>query len=145
MISEKSSDEFPALDQLSNTKKFKERTSIKLASKGTKDLSPAARNLINYLNSDLFLRYLQKLTGISTLISDPYLFGGGYHEIKKGGYLKVHADYNKHDYFLSILDRRVNLLLYLNDDWKRMCSNLGYISKDNLTSPNKFLLYSIVV
>lgn len=131
----KVADEFPDLDQLPNTVRFKERTSIKLASQGTENLSPAARDLINYLNSDLFLKYLQKLTGINeTLISDPYLFGGGYHEIKKGGYLKVHADYNKHDYFE--LDRRVNLLLYLNDDWKEEWGgNLELYSKDNLTSP----------
>ncbi len=50
------------------------------------------------------------------LISDPYLSGGGYHEIKNGGVLKVHADFNRHP---SLdLDRRVNLLLYLNKNWK---------------------------
>jgi hypothetical protein len=40
---------------------------------------------------------LTALTGIKEpLFSDGYLSGGGYHEIKNGGVLKVHADFNKH-------------------------------------------------
>lgn len=127
--------EFPNLDTLPNVIRWTKGTSIKLASKGSRDLSPSARNLINYFNSDLFLTYLQELTGINeTLLSDPYLFGGGYHEIKKGGYLKIHADYNKHDY--CDLDRRVNLLLYLNKDWDQAWGgNLELYDKDDLTCP----------
>ena len=60
---------------------------------------------------------LNELTRIKEpLISDPYLSGGGYHEIKTGGLLKVHADFNKHPKL--DLDRRLNLLIYLNEDWK---------------------------
>jgi hypothetical protein len=60
---------------------------------------------------------LQELTGIKeTLLPDPYLEGGGYHEIKPGGLLKVHADFNKHQF--TMLDRRINLLVYLNKDWE---------------------------
>ena len=95
---------------------FNSPTEIKLASKGTKDLSKNAYKLISFLNSDIFLEYIQILTGIKEkLLSDPYLSGGGYHEIKNGGVLKIHADFNKHP---SInIDRRVNLLLYLNENW----------------------------
>ena len=38
------------------------------------------------------------------------------HEIKSGGYLKVHTDFNKHPNLA--LDRRVNILIYLNKNWK---------------------------
>ena len=41
---------------------------------------------------------------------------GGLHEIKQGGVLKIHTDFNKHP--TNNLDRRVNLLLYLNKNWK---------------------------
>jgi Rps23 Pro-64 3,4-dihydroxylase Tpa1-like proline 4-hydroxylase len=69
------------------------------------------------LNSAAFLQFLQILTGIKEpLIGDPYLAGGGMHEIKKGGFLKVHADFNKHPELK--LDRRINVLVYLNKDWK---------------------------
>ena len=48
---------------------------------------------------------------------DPHLSGGGLHEIKKGGILKVHTDFNKHP--KNNLDRRVNVLIYLNKNWKK--------------------------
>jgi Rps23 Pro-64 3,4-dihydroxylase Tpa1-like proline 4-hydroxylase len=89
---------------------------IKFASRGMGQLSSAAFELVSCLNSDIFLRYLQTLTSVEEpLISDPYLSGGGYHEIKQGGLLKIHADFNKHPHFN--LDRRLNLLIYLNKDW----------------------------
>lgn len=74
------------------------------------------RKLYWELNSAPFLLFLQKLTGIEDLIPDPYFAGGGLHEIQSGGYLFVHADYNKHPELN--LDRRINLLLYLNKDWQ---------------------------
>ena len=108
--------EFPNLEMLENKITFNDQKQIKFASNGFTDLSPAAKVLIGFFNSDIFLRYLQEITGIKEiLISDPYLSGAGYHEIKKGGLLKVHADFNKHHLF--DLDRRLNLLLYLNKDW----------------------------
>jgi hypothetical protein len=42
--------------------------------------------------------------------------GGGLHQIERGGYLKIHADFNRHPKFK--LERRLNLLLYLNENWK---------------------------
>ena len=48
-------------------------------------------------------------------MSDPHLEGGGLHEIKSGGVLKIHTDFNRHP-FLN-LDRRINVLIYLNKNW----------------------------
>lgn len=79
-------------------------------------LSPVARQLIWELNSSTFIRSLEKLTGIDNLIPDPSMRGGGLHQILPGGLLGVHADFTHHvDYDL---ERRVNLLLYLNRDWQ---------------------------
>jgi 2OG-Fe(II) oxygenase superfamily len=41
--------------------------------------------------------------------------GGGYHCIEPGGFLQVHADFNRSP--RSGLHRRLNLLIYLNQDW----------------------------
>jgi len=72
--------------------------------------------LIHLLNSEPFLEFLQNLTGIKEkLVPDPYLEGGGYHQIKSGGFLKVHVDFHKHRDMQ--LDRRINVLVYLNEDW----------------------------
>lgn len=73
-------------------------------------------DLIQYLNSGDFLRFLSKLTGISGLIPDPYLTGGGLNQINPGGVLEVHADGNWHD--LMGVHRRLNVIVYLNKDWK---------------------------
>jgi hypothetical protein len=42
--------------------------------------------------------------------------GGGYHLIAPGGYLAVHADFNRSPSTQRF--RRLNLLVYLNDDWQ---------------------------
>ena len=67
------------------------------------------------LASPQLLLALEKLTGIWGLIPDPYLFGGGLHATASGGKLAVHADFNKH--FRFKLERRLNMLVYLNEGW----------------------------
>lgn len=109
--------EFPDLASIKNVEKFNNPREIKLAGKGEKYFGQETKKFMHFLNSEPFLNFLQKLTGIKEpLIGDPYFVGGGQHEIKKGGLLKVHADFNKH-YELD-LDRRINVLVYLNKDWK---------------------------
>jgi hypothetical protein len=79
-------------------------------------IAPVIRQLIWELNSSTFIRSLEKLTGIDNLIPDPSLRGGGLHQVLPGGVLGVHADFTHHaDYHI---ERRVNLLLYLNRDWR---------------------------
>ena len=59
---------------------------------------------------------MQILTGIKEkLIPDPYLQGGGLHELRNNGFLNIHADFNLHP--TMKLDRRLNILIYLNKDW----------------------------
>ena len=47
---------------------------------------------------------------------DPHLEGGGLHQIVPGGHLGVHVDFNRHP--RTGLERRLNVLMYLNRDWK---------------------------
>nr|WP_294894954.1 2OG-Fe(II) oxygenase [uncultured Pedobacter sp.] len=108
--------EFPDLSKKDSIS-FNDTKQIKLAGKGESDFGTKTKSLMHFLNSEPFLNFLQILTGIEEpLISDPYFFGGGQHEIKPGGLLKVHADFNKHPQLR--LDRRINVLVYLNKDWK---------------------------
>lgn len=78
--------------------------------------SLAARMLFAELNSRAFLGFLSEMTGIEGLIPDPYHAGAGLHEIKRGGHLSIHADFPEHE--LMKVDRRLNLLIYLNEDWE---------------------------
>ena len=46
---------------------------------------------------------------------DPHFQGSGIHATSAGGHLNIHADFN---WYKSLkLDRRVNILLFLNPDW----------------------------
>jgi hypothetical protein len=79
-------------------------------------ISPVVRRFLDAMNGFEMLLFLEALTGIEGLIPDPYFGGGGLHQIEPGGYLKIHADFNIHPKLH--LDRRVNLLVYLNRDWQ---------------------------
>lgn len=79
-------------------------------------------NLLFAFNSAPFLRFLETLTGIEGLIPDPHLHGGGLHQILPGGQLAVHADFN---YLEKLkLYRRLNVLLYLNKNWRESYGGL---------------------
>ena len=80
-------------------------------------LSPSVIDFFNFTNSHKFINFINKLSGIERpLIPDPYLFGGGLHELKDGGFLNIHCDFNKDPKMK--LDRRINVLIYLNHDWQ---------------------------
>lgn len=108
-------EEFPDLGDKGDIK-FENPNEIKLASRGEYRFGPQATELAHFLNSQPFLEFLSQLTGIPNLLPDPYFEGGGFHQIKPGGYLKIHADFNKHR--MTGLDRRLNVLVYLNEDWE---------------------------
>jgi hypothetical protein len=74
-----------------------------------------SRNLIYALNTEPFIAFLTEMTCIQGLVPDPYFIGGGLHETRRGGHLGIHADFNNHK--IMRLRRRLNLLVYLNDDW----------------------------
>lgn len=90
-------------------------TSIKMHLSDFKEFGPMTQRIINALNSPAFLKEIEELSGITDLIPDPYLMGGGLHHINPGGYLKVHADFNWHHKLEAV--RKINLLLYLNENW----------------------------
>jgi hypothetical protein len=95
---------------------FDNEREIKLASAAESSFGPATRLLLYHLNSITFLEFLSAVTGIANLIADPSFEGGGLHQIVRGGKLAIHADFNRHRNYN--LDRRLNLLLYLNKDWR---------------------------
>lgn len=88
------------------------KTSIK---SHTQELPPAAAEVVQRLTSTEFRAELSDLFGIPELLPDPSKFGAGLHAIKRGGLLKTHVDFNRHP---SGLWRRLNLLVYLNEDWQ---------------------------
>jgi Rps23 Pro-64 3,4-dihydroxylase Tpa1-like proline 4-hydroxylase len=93
-----------------------EGNSNKLAISDEVRLGPTARRLVAELNGGAMIRFLEAMTGITGLVPDPHLLGGGLHQLDPGGFLRVHADFNHHPHLK--LDRRLNFLLYLNEGWR---------------------------
>lgn len=71
------------------------------------------------------------MTGIPKLIPDPYFLGAGIHRTNNGVYLSIHADFNYH--YRMNLERRLNVLIYLNDDWKPEYGGSFEIWTDDMT------------
>jgi hypothetical protein len=88
----------------------------KLASGPESRLPESARWLIHELNSGTFLDVLEAVTGVGHLVADTKLVAGGLHQIERGGKLSVHVDYSHHPG--TNLCRRLNLIVYLNRDWR---------------------------
>ena len=101
------------------------KNSYKLFNNDFDDYTQIQKLIFIYLFSDKFMSFLKELTGIKDLVPDTSLFGGGISEIYAGGFLNPHADFNKHQTELKHLGehqyRRLNLLLYLNENWKEEC------------------------
>ena len=110
--------EFPNLADNQDSILHKGSTDFKYASKRGDFLQKKyTKSLLQFLNSSEFIDFLQTICGVSEpLIPDPHFLGGGLHETKRGGFLKVHADFCKHPE--TSLDRRVNLLIFLNKNWR---------------------------
>lgn len=78
---------------------------------------PTLKAVAHELCSEPFVRFLERLTGIEGLVSDWSMDGGGLHQTLRGGHLNIHADFTTHHTHENWA-RRVNILLYLNDEWR---------------------------
>ncbi len=88
------------------------------------------------LNSEIFIDFLSAhVCQKNKLYSDPGLNGGGWHMHKTNGKLNVHLDYSIHEKLN--LQRKLNLIIYLNSNWKASWGgNLG-LWKGNQDQPQE--------
>jgi Rps23 Pro-64 3,4-dihydroxylase Tpa1-like proline 4-hydroxylase len=106
--------EFPSLEEMNRSKDYvfgdkRERASI--ASAG-----PASKAYHDFVMSPEFAGIVSTITG-RTLFMDPAFHGGGFHQSGDGGFLDTHVDFNLHPDHKNWL-RVLNVLLYMNKDWK---------------------------
>lgn len=76
---------------------------------------PVTRRVIALLQSPEVVELLARVSGIPELEADPSLHGGGLHYHPRGGKLDMHLDYSLNP--VTGKERRLNLILYLNDGW----------------------------
>ena len=95
---------------------------------------PAAETFAHALNSLAMINFLERLTGVDDLIADPYLHAAGYMKVDPGGFLNLHKDFTMHKRLP--LERRLNVLVYLNPDWKHEWGGqLELHSNDKIDDP----------
>ena len=107
-------EDFPRPDEIP-WQQFDSPTEKKLGYTFRSPLKERLRAFLFEMGTPPVLQFLETLTGIAGLIPDPYFGGAGPHQILPGGFLAVHVDFNWHP--LLKLDRRLNLIVYLNHDW----------------------------
>ena len=112
------SKEYPKIEQVDkNWKTHKNKNVIRYF---LEDSSLYKKNLKVFsmlINSRKFLLFLETLTGIESILADPFFIGGGAMTTGKKGFLNVHADFNYHHKSQSW--RRINVLFYLTPKWKK--------------------------
>lgn len=110
----------------------------KLAFPVADKLPAPIRETLHFLNSSTMIRFLERLTGIAGLIPDPHYYGGGLHRIERGGHLEVHLDFTRA--INMNVKRRLNLLLYLNRDWKEEYGGHLELWNEDMTRAEKRIL-----
>lgn len=78
-------------------------------------MTTSFRELAWFVNSRIFLLFLERVTSLNSLIGDPYFIGGGLMASEHGGFLNMHVDFNWHHKLQ--LWRHLNFIIYLTPDW----------------------------
>ncbi len=90
---------------------------MKYANPDPSTWGPALESIAREFVSPDFVAFLCELTGIGGLLPDWSMDGGGLHQTLPGGHLNIHADFTTHHKHPN-WRRRVNILLYLNNEWR---------------------------
>lgn len=81
-----------------------------------KELGPLFNEIYEDLKSERFNKFLSFISAKDVFV-DPKNHGGGLHQGKKNSFLDMHLDFNYHP-INTHWYRQMNLLLYLNSEWK---------------------------
>jgi len=73
--------------------------------------------VLEAIKSDDFTKWVEKVVGIDDLLLPDDHRGAGVHQGQNGSFLDIHVDFSVHP--TLNMHRRLNLLIYLNKDWKQ--------------------------
>lgn len=101
---------------LGDWRRFYSSKEIKRGSAPKTWLGHASQLYFSTVYSGRFLDFLERVTGIEGLVTDPELHAGGLHDIPTGGKFDMHIDFNQHA--VTKLDNRLVFITYLNKNWR---------------------------
>jgi Rps23 Pro-64 3,4-dihydroxylase Tpa1-like proline 4-hydroxylase len=81
------------------------------------NLGKQIADTFDVLQSPEFVELVSRISGIYNIEADPHLHGAGIHAYPPGGKLDLHLDYSLHP--ITGKERRLNLLVFLNEEWKK--------------------------
>ncbi|MGH9025590.1 MAG: 2OG-Fe(II) oxygenase [Acidimicrobiia bacterium] len=108
-------DEWPDFDAIHH-KTFDDRHEFKHVCSDMTLVGARIRGLLAAFNGSQFVRFLERMTGIGPLVTDPHLAAAGLFEVPPGGRLDPHTDFTQGA--RTRLARRINVLYYMNRGWR---------------------------
>ncbi len=113
----------------------------KKSSEKYEEMPETVKKIITFFYSKDFINILEEKFNLNNVEADWSLHGGGLHESFKGGFLKVHSDFI---YIRKSKLRRVlNLLLYINSNWKEDWGGSLELWDQNMNSSVKKIIPEI--
>jgi len=95
--------------------KYENPLEVKYALDNLELMDNDIRNVFYSLSHEVTIDKFKKIFNIPDLEYDPYCHGSGLHMHPRYGRLNLHLDYEIHPILNK--QRRLNIILYLNDDW----------------------------
>jgi len=92
------------------------------------NLGDRTKAVFDILQSPEFVGAMSDISGVQDLMADPHLHGAGIHAYPPGGKLDMHLDYSVHP--VTGMERRLNLLVFLTEDWSQECGGDLILSTD---------------
>jgi Rps23 Pro-64 3,4-dihydroxylase Tpa1-like proline 4-hydroxylase len=107
-------DHFPSIEKLS--KHYKGLNENKSEGSNFNDFHPVFTQVRNDFMSPEFAKWMSQVTGIKEVFITDDKLGTGLHQGGDGSFLDIHVDFSIHH--LKNVYRRLNMLIYLNKNWK---------------------------
>jgi Rps23 Pro-64 3,4-dihydroxylase Tpa1-like proline 4-hydroxylase len=110
----------------------------KISASDEKKFGNFTRHFMGQLNSNVFVKFIESLTGFENLAPDPSFRAAGMHSTGRGGRLMIHNDAASHAN--PKFHQTLNFILYLNPDWQEEWGgHLELWNKDATQSEQKIL------
>jgi hypothetical protein len=88
----------------------------KVATSNEEHFPPYVRHIMSQMQSGIFCRFLDRVTGFTHLAPDPNHFGCGLHSTGNGGRLMLHLDASRHPN--RDLHQLINCIYYCSPEWQ---------------------------